>query len=119
MHLIRVPLVRPPTTVGPTLICAMSGAVMKFTLLPRVLLWICGVVLSRPALALPLVPWFRGAFPWLQIRGSKVSLLLHKFLLDLGSIAIFHAKQGNVEELHFLLNVYVQIVVVLKHQISL
>ena len=68
--------------------CVVSGDVMKFTPLPCVLLWICGVVLSRIALALPLVLWFGGAFPWLRIHRSKVSLLLLKFLLDLGNIAI-------------------------------
>ena len=45
--------------------------------------------------------------PWLQIRGSKVLLLLLKFILNLGGIVISRAKRGNVEELHFLLNVFV------------
>ena len=61
---------------------------MKFTPLPCVLIWIFGVVLIRPTLDLPLVLWFGAAFPWLQIQRSKVSLLLLKFLLDLGGIAI-------------------------------
>ena len=77
---------------------------MKVTPLPCVLLWIFGVVLSRISLALPLVLRFRGTF---QICRSKVSLLLLKFLLDLGGIAICHAKRCNVEELHFLLNLFV------------
>ena len=92
---------------------------MKFTPLPRVLFWICGLVLSRLALALPLVLWFGGAFPWLRIRGSKVLLLLLKFLLNLGGIVICLAKWGNVEELHFLLNVSMKTAVVLEHQMSL
>ena len=77
---------------------------MKFTPLPCVLLWICGVVLSGTALALPLVLQFRGTF---RIHKSKVSLLLLKCLLDLGGIAVCCAKRCNVEELHFLLNVFV------------
>ena len=101
---------------GPILVCAMSGVVMKFTPLPCVLLWICGVVLSHSTLALPLVLLFGGTF---QIRRSKVALLLLKFLLDLGGIAVCRAKQCNVEELQFLLNVFVQTAAVLEHQMSL
>ena len=114
MHMIQVPSVWPPVLFGPTLVFAVSKAVMKFTPLPRVLLWIFGVVLSCPALAFPLVLQFGGTFPWLQIRRSKVSLLLLKFLLDLGGISICRAKRGNVEELHFLLNVSMKTVVVSK-----
>ena len=91
---------------------------MKFKPLPRVL-WIFGGVLRLPALALPPVLWFGGAFPYLWIHKSKALLLLLKFLLDRGSIAICRAKQGNVEELNFLLNVSMQIAAVLEHQMSL
>ena len=89
---------------------------MKFTPLPCVLLLSCGVVVSRTALDFPLVLWFRGTF---RIRRSKVSLLLLKFLLDLGGIVICRDKRCNFEELHLLLNVFVLIVVVLEHQMSL
>ena len=65
---------------------------MEFTPLPCVLLWICGGVLSHPTLAMPLVLWFGGIFPWLRIRGYTISLLPLKFLLNLGDIAICHAK---------------------------
>ena len=97
----------------------MSGVVMKFTPLTHVLLWLCGVVLSHPTLALTLVMRFVGAFPWIWIGGSKVSFLLLKFLLDLGGIVICRVKRGNVEELHFLLNIFVQTTAVLEHQMSL
>ena len=99
-----------------TLTCVVTRALMEFTPLPCVLLWICGVFLSRIALALPLVLRFGGTF---RICRSKVSLLLLKFLLDLGGIAICCAKRCNVEELHFLLNVFVQTAAVLEHQMSL
>ena len=89
---------------------------MKFTPLPCVLLLICCVVLSSTSLALPLVLRFNNTFPWLRIRESKVSLLVLKFLLDLGDIVICRAKRCNVEELHFLLNVIVQTVAILEHQ---
>ena len=89
---------------------------MKFAPIPYVILRICGVVMSHTALALPLVLWFGGTF---RIRRSKVSLLLLKFLLDLGNIVIFRAKRCNVEELHFLLNVFVETIVVFEHQMSL
>ena len=79
---------------------------MKFTPLPCVLLWIFSVVLSRPSFSFLFVR-FGGTFPWLRIRRSKVSLLLLKFLLDVGSIEICRAKRCNAEELHFLLNVFV------------
>lgn len=92
---------------------------MNFTPTPDVLVWIFGVVLSRLTLDFPLILWFRGTFLWLRICGSKVSLLLLKFLFDLGSIVICRAKRGNVEELHFLLNISVQTTMVLEHQISL
>ena len=92
---------------------------MKFTSLPHFILWIFGGVLSHPNLALPLVLWFRGTFPWLHIRGSKFWLLLLKFFLNLGGIAISRAKRGNVEELHLLLNVSMHTAAVLEHQMSL
>ena len=77
---------------GPTLVYAMSVAAMKLTLLPHVLLWICSFALIRSALAVSLVLQFGGTFSWLQIRRSKFSLFLVKFLLDLGAIAVCHAK---------------------------
>ena len=86
---------------------------MKFTPLPRVLLWLCGVVLSCLSLAFHLVLQLEGAFTWIQIRRFKFSLLLLQFLLDFGIIAICCAKRGNAKELHFLLNVSMQTTVVL------
>lgn len=48
---------------------------------------------------------FGGAFPLFQIHISKVSIILFKFLLDLDSISIGSAKQGDVQELHLILDV--------------
>ena len=70
-------------------------------------------------MALPLILRVGGTFPWLRIRGSKLSLLMLKFLLDLCGIEICRAKRGNVEELHFLLNVSVKTTAVLEHQMYL
>lgn len=101
---------------------------MKFTPLPRILIWLCGVILhlllqwvflSFPTLDLALSLQIGGALPLLRIHGSKVSLVLLKFMLDLGGISICRARKGNVEELHFLLNVFVQIVAILQHQVFL
>ena len=61
MHLIWVPSVQ--RLFGSTLICVVIGVVMKFTPLPCVLIWICGVVLSHPTLAFPLVLRFGAPFP--------------------------------------------------------
>jgi len=66
------------------------------------------VVLGCPALALPFVLCFRGTFPLLQIRRSKVSLLLFKLLLDLDGISVCCAERGDVQELYFFLNVLVR-----------
>ena len=99
-----------------TLTCVVSGALMELTPLSHVLLWLCGVVLclwlwqvvlSRHALALSFFLWFWNTLHLLLIRRSKVSLLLFEFLLNLGSIPVCRTKRGDVEELHFLLNVYV------------
>ena len=77
------------------------------------------VFLGRHALALSFFLWFGGTFPLLLIRRSKVSLLLFKFLLNLGSIPVCCTKQGDVEELHFHLNVSMQTTTVLQHQMFL
>ena len=107
---------------GPTLTCVVSGALMELTPLSHVLLWLCGVVLflwlsrvvfSRHALALSFVLWFGSTFPLLLMRRSKVSLLLFEFLLNLGSIPVCRTKRGDVKELHFLLNVFVQTAAIL------
>ena len=95
---------------------------MELTPFPRVLLWLHGVVLclwlrqvvlGRHALVLSFVLRFRGTFPLLLIRRSKVLLLLFEFLLNLGSVPIFRTKRGDVKEIHFLLNVYVQTTAIL------
>ena len=54
------------------------------------------VVLGCPALALSFVLGFRGTFPLLWIRRSKVSLLLFKLLLDLDGISLCCAERGDV-----------------------
>ena len=56
-----------------------------------------------------------GNLSLLLIRISKVSLLL----LNLGSIPICYTKRGDVKELHFILNVSMQTIVVLQHQMFL
>ena len=63
------------------------------------------VVLGCPALALSFVLCFKGTFPLLQIRKSKVSLLLFKLLLDFYGISVRCAKRGDVQELYLFLNV--------------
>jgi hypothetical protein len=88
---------------------------MELTPLSHVLLRLRGVVLiylrlwqvvlSRHALALSFVLWFGGTFRFLLICRSKVLLLLFEFLLNLGSMSVCRTKRGDVEELHFLLNV--------------
>ena len=82
---------------------------MKLTPHPCVLLLVFVVFLCFPSLA----------FPRLHICGLKVLLLLLKLMLDLGGMVTCCAKRGNVEELHFLLKVFVKRVAVLEHQISL
>ena len=95
---------------------------MELTPLSRVLLQLRGVVLCLQlwqvvlgchALDFSFVLWFGGTFPFLFIRKSKVYILLFKFFLNLGSISICRTKQGDVEELHFLLNVSVQTTAIL------
>ena len=54
------------------------------------------VVLGCPALALSFVLWFRGTFPLLWIRRSKISLLLFQLLFDLDSIPVCFAERGDV-----------------------
>ena len=55
----------------------------------------------------------------LQIRRSKVSLLLFKLLLDLDRISICSAERGDVQEFHLILDVCVHVAVVLENQILL
>jgi hypothetical protein len=54
-----------------------------------------------------------------NIANSKVSLIQFEFLLNLGIISLCRTKRGDFEELHFLLNVSVQKIVVLQHQMFL
>ena len=54
------------------------------------------VVLGCPALVLSFVLWFRGTFPLLWIRRSKVSLLLFKLLFDLDGISVCCTERGDV-----------------------
>ena len=89
---------------------------MELTPLSRVLIWlhgvflclfICQVVLGYHALDLSFIIWFGGTFILILIRRSKVSLPLFEFLLNLGNILVCRTKRGDVEEIHFLLNVSV------------
>ena len=101
---------------------------MELTPLSHVLIWLRGVVLflclwqvvlGRHALALSFVLWFGGTFPLLfdsQIQSLASSV---EFMLNLGSIPVCRTKRGDAEELHFLLNVYVQKTMVLQHQMFL
>ena len=101
---------------------------MEITPLSRVLLWLCDfflclwlrqVFLSHHALDFSFVLLFRGTFPLLLIHKSKISILLFEFQLNLGNILVCHTKRGDVEELHFLLNVSVQTTAILQHQMFL
>ena len=77
------------------------------------------VVLGCPALALSFVLWFRGTFPLLWIRRSKVSLLLFKLFLNLDDILVCWAEQGDVKEFYFFLDVLVQAAMVFEYQMLL
>lgn len=65
------------------------------------------VILGHLTLDLSFVLWFGSTFPLLQIHRSNVSLLLFKFLLDLDNVSIGDTKQGDVEEFHLMLNLFV------------
>ena len=128
MHLIQKPLSWPPVTTWPdTHLCCEWGSYGTHTTFPipssacsvSLFLRLWKFFLSRPSLAVSLVLRFGGTFPLLLIRRSKVSLFLFEFLLNFGSISIRHTKRGDVEELHFLLNVSVQTTTVLQHQMYL
>ena len=78
---------------------------MELTPISRVLLQLRGVVIflrlwrvvpGYPTLYLSFVMRFGGTFPLLQICRSKVSLLLFKLLLDLDSVSVRCAEQGDV-----------------------
>ena len=85
----------------------MSGTVVELTPLSCVLLrfrgvvlflWLRWVVLGHPTLALSF---------GLQIRRSKVFLLLFELLLNFDSILVRCAERGDVQELHLFLDVSV------------
>ena len=74
---------------------------MELTQLSRVLFQLRGtvlflqlwwLVLGCPALALSFVLRFGGTFPLLQIRRSKVSLLLFKLLLYLDNVSVHRVE---------------------------
>lgn len=96
---------------------------MEFTPLVDVLLhlpiilglMLRGVVLGGHDLTLDFAPWLGGTFALFLVCRSKVSLLLLEFMLNIGSISVCCTKRGDVQELHFLLNVSVQETVVLEH----
>ena len=76
-------------------------------------LWL--VLLGCPALALSFVLRFGGTFPLLRIRRSKVLLFLFKLLLDLDSILVCRAEEGDVKEFYFFLDVLVQATMVFEY----
>ena len=101
---------------------------MEFTPLSRFLLcfrcvvlclYIWRVVLGCPTLYFSFALQFGGTFPMLRIHISNFSLLLFKILLNLDNVSIRRAEQGNVQELHLVLDVLVQIVTVLEYQMWL
>lgn len=71
--------------------------------------------MGHSTFALSFALWFGGSFSLIQIRRSKVSLLLFKFLLDLNIISVCYTKQGDVQELHLYLDVFIQKVIVLEY----
>ena len=77
------------------------------------------VVLRCPALALSFVLWFRGTFPLLRIRRSKVSLFLFKLLLDLDDITVCCVERGDVQEFYFFLDVLLQATTIFEYQMLL
>ena len=77
------------------------------------------VVLGCPALALSFVLRFGGTFPLLRIRRSNVSLLLFKLLLNLDSILVCCAEEGDVQEFYFSLDVLVKEATIFEYQVLL
>ena len=63
------------------------------------------VVLGCPALDLSFILQFVGTFPLLRIRRSKVSLFQFKLMLDLDNVSVHRFEQGDVQELHCILDV--------------
>lgn len=101
---------------------------MELITLSHVLLWLHNVVLSLqlwrvflgcPALDFSFVLWFQGTFSLLHIRRSKVSLFLFKLLLNLDSVSVDFPERGDVQELHLILDVPVQVAMVLEYQMFL
>jgi len=82
-------------------------------------LWLLWVVLGCATLALSFFMWFLVAFPLLQIKKSKISLLRFKFMLDLNSVPIGGAQQGYVHEIHLILDVPMYTTVVVEYQMAL
>lgn len=62
-----------------------------------------------------LIFWFGGSFALLQIRISKDSHILFKFLLDLDGILLCCARQGDVQYLHLSLDVFLLTSMVLEY----
>ena len=75
--------------------------------------------MGHPALDLSFFLWFGGTFPLLRIHRSKVSLLLFKLLLDLDGVSVHCAEQGDIQELHLLLDVSIYATAVLEYQMFL
>jgi len=113
LHLILKPLAWPRVTAWPDthLCCGWSsyGAPLSCVLLQLhsvvLCLWPLQLVLGHPGLALSFFMWFGDTFPLLQIRRSKVLLLLFKLLLDVDGVSVRCTEQGDVQELHLILDV--------------
>jgi hypothetical protein len=123
MHRIQKPSTQLPMTTWPnTHLCCEWSSYGTHTTSPcpflafMVLLFGCGFgkfSWAAPPWLGPLLCSLGVPFPSLLIHRTKVSLLLFELLLNLGSIPVCRTKRGDVEELHFLLNVFVQINAVL------
>ena len=82
-------------------------------------LWLRWIILCRPALDLSFALWFGTAFSLLKICRSKVSIFLFKLLLNLDIVSIHRTDQGDVQEIHLILDVLVYTFTVLEYQIPL
>jgi len=82
-----------------------------------------GLVFLRAVISIwSLVVWVGVAFTLLrlwEVRRSKLSLFPLKFFLNIDSVSISCAQWGNVQELHFCLNVSMQTTAIFEHQMTL
>jgi hypothetical protein len=109
----------------------MLGALMEVTPLPGIFLCLSGVlvflqpglvVLRLSVFALSFIPQVGVALSWILLWGvprPKLLLLLFELLLDFDSILVGHAQGWYVQKIHFGLDVSMQTVTILEHQMSL